>query len=157
LINQQFLETWKSFDPIGRTNRGLISLMRRHENKLKPEQRIKLYKYFDDYPGLETVYRFKQKLCKILLLKSRNHDQVKILAPKFFKYIEQLKSSGLPALVKLGKTLHSWKYEIARMWRFTKNNGITEGFHTKMEMITRRAFGFRNFENYRLRVKMLCA
>ena len=40
---------------------------------------------------------------------------------------------------------------------FTKCNGITEGFHTKMEMISRRAFGFKNFENYRLRVKALCA
>jgi len=40
--------------------------------------------------------------------------------------------------------------------RFTKNNGITEGFHTKMEMISRRAYGFRNFENYRLRVRVLC-
>jgi transposase len=36
------------------------------------------------------------------------------------------------------------------MWRFSKSNGITEGFHTKMEMISRRAFGFRNFQNYRL-------
>ncbi|MEI6056695.1 MAG: transposase, partial [Lentisphaerota bacterium] len=36
-------------------------------------------------------------------------------------------------------------------------NSITEGFHTKMEMISRRAYGFRNFENYRLRVRALCA
>ena len=43
------------------------------------------------------------------------------------------------------------------MWRFTRNNGITEGFHNKMETIARQAYGFRNFENYRLRVKVLCA
>ncbi len=42
------------------------------------------------------------------------------------------------------------------MWRFTKNNGITEGFHNKMENISRQAFGFLNFEKYRLRVKVLC-
>ena len=58
--------------------------------------------------------------------------------------------------VQLAETFDSWKEEIARMWRFTKNNGITEGFHNKMEMISRRAFGFRNFENYRLRVRVLC-
>jgi hypothetical protein len=40
--------------------------------------------------------------------------------------------------------------EIATMWRFTRNNGITEGFHNKMETISRQAYGFRNFENYRL-------
>jgi transposase len=33
------------------------------------------------------------------------------------------------------------------MWRFSKNNGITEGF---------RAYGFKNFENYRLRVLAEC-
>jgi len=59
-------------------------------------------------------------------------------------------------MVTLGKTLDLWRSEVVRMFRFTKNNGITEGFHNKMEMISRRAYGFRNFENYRLRVRALC-
>ena len=42
------------------------------------------------------------------------------------------------------------------MWRFTRSNGITEGFHNKMETISRQAYGFRNFENYRQRVQVLC-
>ncbi len=42
------------------------------------------------------------------------------------------------------------------MLRFSRSNGITEGFHTKMEMLSRRAFGFRNFSNYRLRVLAHC-
>ncbi|MGL5742968.1 MAG: transposase, partial [Legionella sp.] len=37
-----------------------------------------------------------------------------------------------------------------------KSNGITEGFHRKMKLIQRRAYGFRKFENYRVRVKVLC-
>jgi transposase len=51
----------------------------------------------------------------------------------------------LPQLVQLGQTLTSWALEIATMWRFTRNNGITEGFHTKMELLQRQAYGFRNF------------
>ncbi len=39
------------------------------------------------------------------------------------------------------------------MFRFSKNNGITEGFHRKMKLIQRRAYCFKNFENYRLRVR----
>ena len=62
----------------------------------------------------------------------------------------------LEPLVTLGNTLDLWREEVARMFRFTKSNGITEGFHNKMEMISRRAYGFRNFENYRLRVRALC-
>jgi len=52
--------------------------------------------------------------------------------------------------------LFAWREEIAAMWRFTRNNAITEGFHTVMELINRQAFGFRNFENYRMRVKIQC-
>ena len=57
----------------------------------------------------------------------------------------------------LGETLHAWSEEIVAMWRFARNNGITEGFHTKMEALQRQAYGFRNFGNYRLRVKAMCS
>ena len=72
-------------------------------------------------------------------------------------YINQLKTCGIEQLETLGRTLGSWDGEIAAMWRFSKNNGITEGFHNKMEMISRMAYGFRNFDNYRLRVRVMCA
>jgi transposase len=39
--------------------------------------------------------------------------------------------------------------------RFRKSNGPTEGLYNKM-MMTRRAYGFRNFEKYRLRVITHC-
>ncbi len=66
-------------------------------------------------------------------------------------------SAKLVHLRTLGNTLFKWRDEIVRMLRFTKNDGITEGFHRKMKLIQRRAYGFRNFENYRIRVKVLCA
>ena len=68
----------------------------------------------------------------------------------------ELKQSAFRALASLGKTLSAWKDEVARMWRFSKSNGITEGFHGKMKLIQRRAYGFKSFENYRVRVKVLC-
>lgn len=36
------------------------------------------------------------------------------------------------------------------------SNGITDGFHRKMKLIQRRAFGFSSFSNYRLRVIAQC-
>jgi transposase len=83
--------------------------------------------------------------------------QGKRLIPLFLKMMSALKESAFKRLVTLGKTLYQWRDEVVRMWRFTKNNGITEGFHRKMKLIQRRAYGFRNFENYRLRVKVLCS
>jgi transposase len=37
LVNQHFLTTWSQLDPKGRANRGLLSLMRRHEDRLDPD------------------------------------------------------------------------------------------------------------------------
>ena len=75
------------------------------------------------------------------------------MLPGFLELIEQLNASPLK---RLARTLSSWLEPIVAMWRFSRSNGITEGFHTKMEMMTRRAYGFRNFDNYRLRVLTHC-
>jgi transposase len=157
LINRHFLACWREIDPAGSKNRGLMSLMRRHRHNLKPEQRVRLLSYLGEHPALEVTYRFKQRLCYLLLNKHKTRRQCQKLIPRFLRTILELRQSGLPQLLTLGDTLHSWSEEIARMWRFTRSNGIAEGFHNKMETISRQAYGFRNFENYRQRVHVLCA
>ncbi len=157
LINHHFLLCWRQLDPIGSKNRGLLSLMRRHAHNLSAEQAAKLKTYLLQNPVMDVIYDFKQKLCRLLLIKHRTVRQCRRLIPLLLRAIHQLKSSALEPLRTLGETLGSWQEEVACMWRFTRNNAITEGFHTKMEMISRRAFGFRNFQNYRLRVTALCA
>ena len=157
LINHRFLACWREIDATGSKHRGLLSLMRRHRHNLKPEQKLKLDAYFDEFPAIREVYRFKQRLCYLLLKKHRTRKQCVPLARRFLKALYELKQAGLTQLVQLGQTLSSWSNEIATMWRFTRNNGITEGFHTKMEVLQRQAYGFRNFNNYRLRVKIMCS
>jgi transposase len=157
LINLHFVACWREIDPVGARNRGLLSLMRRHRHHLKPGQPEKLEAYFDQFPAVREIYRFKQRLCYLLLKKHRTRKQCGPLVARFLKAIYQLRQAGLAQLVQLGETLHSWAAEIATMWRFTKNNGITEGFHTKMEVLQRQAYGFRNFNHYRLRVRIMCS
>lgn len=157
LINHHFLACWREIDPVGGKHRALVSLMRRHRHNLKPEQKAKLETYFQQFPVLREIYFFKQRLCYLLLKKHRTKKQCVHLVRRFLQALDQLNQVGLAPLVQLGQTLTSWAAEIATMWRFTRNNGITEGFHTKMEMLQRQAFGFRNFNNYRLRVKMMCS
>jgi transposase len=157
IINHHFLACWRELDARGSKNRGLLSLMRRHRHKLRPDQHQRLQAYLKSHPALELIYRFKQRLCYLLLKQHRTKQQCAQLIPRFLRAVYQLRQAGLPQLVALGQTLHSWSEEIAAMWRFTRNNGITEGFHTKMEVLQRQAYGFRNFNNYRLRVKIMCA
>lgn len=157
LINHHFLACWREIDPLGARHRGLLSLMRRHRHNLKDEQRSKLAAYLERFPAIREIYRFKQRLCYLLLKKHRTRKNCAHLAHRWLKALEQLKQAGFAQLVSLGETLSSWSTEIATMWRFTRNNGITEGFHTKMEVLQRQAYGFRNFNNYRLRVRIMCS
>ena len=153
LINQHFMKVWQQHDPEGRKNRGLISLMRRHQWRLSDKQHKNLMVYLADYPVLLALYVAKQKLNRFMLLKTLTARRAKAKLPKYLELVEQLRNSPLRALAK---TLTRWMEPIVAMWRFSKSNGITEGFHNKMEMISRRAYGFRNFENYRLRVLTHC-
>jgi transposase len=157
IVNHHFLACWKELDPVGSRHRGLVSLLRRHRHNLKPEQHLRLSAYLKQNPVMELVYRFKQKLCYLLMEKSLNQKKCRELAPRLLRMIAELRQQGQAQLVQLGNTLHAWRDEIATMWRFTRNNGITEGFHTKMEVLQRQAYGFRNFNNYRLRVKVMCS
>jgi transposase len=153
LVNQHFLKLWQQQDPEGRKNRGLLSLMRRHHWKLEPKQQIALQAYLSQWPVLQALYQAKQRLMTLLLVKTITAKKARRLLPKFLDLIGQLAQSPAKALAA---TLKSWLEPIVGMWRFSKSNGITEGFHTKMEMLSRRAYGFRNFENYRIRVLAHC-
>jgi len=109
--------------------------------------------YLSDFPVLKAMYETKQKLMKFILLKTLTARRTREQLPHYFELLQQLKNSPLRTLAN---TLTSWMEPIVAMWRFSKSNGITEGFHNKMEMMSRRAYGFRNFENYRLRVLAHC-
>jgi transposase len=156
LINHHFLKTWRLFHPEGYKSRGLLSLMRRNPERLELLQAQRLTRYFSEYPGLAELWNFRNRLITLMKLKMINHGYARRTIPVFLKMLTQLHESPWEPMQTLGKTLQNWDQEIVRMWRFSKSNGITEGFHNKMETISRRAYGFRNFENYRLRVRTLC-
>ena len=156
LIGHHIHQLWRQIDPSHRWNRGLLSLLRRREDRLTAEQRQTLDVYLQAHPAIAALYHFKQQLWALLRPHGLAPASCRYRIRLFLGYLQQLKESPFASLVSLGQTLESWQEEIVRMWRFSRNNGITEGFHTKMEMITRRAFGFKNFDNYRLRVRACC-
>jgi len=100
-----------------------------------------------------AAYRRRiRSLCAVE--KHCTRKQCEQLVARFLRAVHQPRQAGL---VQLGQTLAASSEEIVAMWRFTRNNGITKDFHNKMELINRQAYGFRNFQNYRLRLKVLCS
>jgi len=50
------------------------------------------------------------------------------------------------------KTLAKWIDKIANYFEKRTTSGMVEGINNKIKLIKRRAFGFRNFDHFRLRV-----
>jgi transposase len=137
-------------------NRGWLGLLRTRPDRLDPERQRRLQRLLAEQPALAGIYSIKERLCTLLRHKNLSKRQCREHARQLFSYIAELTKSGLEPALTLAKTLRDWAEEIGRMWRFSRNNGITEGFHRKMKLIQRRAYGFRSFQNYRLRVIAQC-
>ncbi|HVU01608.1 MAG TPA: transposase, partial [Polyangiaceae bacterium] len=50
-----------------------------------------------------------------------------------------------------------WRHEVLAYFDTGATNGRTEGFNLKAKLVKRRAFGYRSFRNYRLRLLNSCA
>ncbi|MBT3526362.1 MAG: ISL3 family transposase, partial [Bdellovibrionales bacterium] len=53
---------------------------------------------------------------------------------------------------RLRKTLMKWRKEILNYFKTRITNARTEGYNNVAKSIIKRSYGFRNFNNYRLRV-----
>ncbi len=156
LINQLSMQTFHQIDPAMKYQRGTLIALKTKPENLTPLRLSKRDGYLEQQPAIAAIYDFKQQLHRLLTKKHCTAKECKRLLPQFLEMVKELKQSAFQHLRTLGNTLFKWREEVVRMLRFTKNNGITEGFHRKMKLIQRRAYGFRNFENYRLRVRVLC-
>lgn len=156
LMQHQCMMTYRELSSEIKSNRGILALLRTRPHNLSADKKIKRDKFLTENPAIAAIYQFQQHMHEILMKKTLTKKACQKLIPTFLGMIESLKDSPFKHLATLGKTFDKWKDEIACMWRFSKSNGITEGFHRKMKLIQRRAYGFRNFENYRTRVRVLC-
>jgi len=157
LMLHMCMQTYQDIDPKMKNQRGLLAALRTNPDNLSEKREKKRDEYLKQQPTIKAIYQFKRRLHRLLMKKTVQAKRCKRLIPLFLKMVTELKESPFKRLATLGQTLYQWREEVVRMWRFTKNNGITEGFHRKMKLIQRRAYGFRNFENYILRVRVLCS
>jgi len=158
LINHHFAKTCKLIDEenLSWGRGGLIRAMCTKPENLSAHKKQKLEQYFEQQPAIKNLWLFSQDLAELCRNKGKNAGACKKLVLDLLGKVEMLKDSPFQPMRTLGKSLTNWLEAIARMFRYYRSNGIVEGFHRKMKLIQRRAYGFRNFENYRLRVRVMC-
>ena len=87
------------------------------------------------------------------LYKIKGYKRAKVA---FIKLTDAMALSKIKQVQSLRKTLMKWRAEILNYFRTKITNGRTEGYNRKAKLIQRKAYGYRNFENYRLRLIYDC-
>ena len=95
-------------------------------------------------------------LAKELLREVYDADTVFDARRCLVEFYEVCDTADVAELTRLAKTIRRWEIPLLR-WHTTKlTNASVEGTNLIIKNIKRLGFGFRNFENYRLRLLLRC-
>jgi transposase len=137
---------------LGRDALPLYKLLRRNPLKLSPELRWRVRTWLADKPALRELWAAKESLNRIYRIRGRNRAKRALAA-----LTDAMAFSSLPELRTLRRTLVYWRKEILAYFYCRLTNARTEGFNGKAKLVIRRAYGYKSFRNYRLRLLNSCA
>ena len=127
-------------------------LLLRNSRNLKPFERKAVLRWLNFHPDLREMYNFKESVNRFYRIKGFKRAKKALT-----KILDKMGKSKVELVRSLRKVLVEWKDEIVNFFRFNGiSNGRTEGFNRKAKLIQRRAYGYRNFANYRLALLHAC-
>lgn len=127
-------------------------LMNRKRKNLESWERMKLDQWLNLHPKMNALYSIKEQIGRFYEIKGQNRAET-----AFNKILERLSAFTDPGLKTFHKTLTRWKTEILNFFKFRITNARVEGFNNVAKVIKRMGYGFRSFNNYRLRVLTACS
>ncbi len=115
------------------------------KNKENLSQREKdlIKKVFEKYPDLKFYWFIKEGLRDLYKLTSKAQAKEKLSI-----YIRMMYRERDSGLTQWADTLDNWKDEILNFFDTGITNAYTEGVNTKLKLIKRIGFGFKNKEVY---------
>lgn len=126
---------------------GRWLLVKNREN-LTAEERQKLDVMFTQSPELKTCYELKEDFRKWF-----NQATDRLTAEQgLTTWLERVEASGLKALQTFVTTVQNWRDRLLNYFEGRHSNGFAEGVNLKIKLIHRRAFGYHNFESFRLHI-----
>jgi transposase len=126
-------------------------LLLRNFHSLQYFERSALQKWLQNFPELHEVYSFKERIHAFYRIHGYHRAE-----RAFTQLTDQMAKSTLPEIKTLRNTFMRWRKEILNYFKFKLTNARTEGYNNVAKVIKRRSYGFRNFQNYRLRLLNAC-
>jgi transposase len=133
-------------DPLYRARRVLLMGEEKLDDK-GTERLTSLLELGDPDGEVAIAYRVKERLRDFY--RTNNPDQARQILEELQQHC--VKRAMPPEIQKLGRTIRNWFDKIANFHLARVSNGPTESLNNLIKRIKRIGFGFRNFENYRIR------
>jgi len=133
-------------DPLFRVRRVLLT----GEEKLDAKATERLWSLLelgDPNAEVAIAYRVKERLRDFY--RTSDPDEARKVLDELQRHC--VKRAMPPEIQKLGRTIKSWFDNICNFHLARVSNGPTEALNNLIKRIKRIGFGFRNFENYRIR------
>jgi transposase len=127
-------------------------LLLRSRINLKYYERDALELWLRDHPEVREVYHWKERLMGFYRIRGYGRAQWALI-----KMTDDMALSKLPEIKRLRRTLMRWRAEILAYFYNRLTNARTEGFNNIAKLEQKRAFGYKSFQNYRLRLLNACA
>jgi len=135
-----------------RINRFLLA---RNREDLTADEQERLKTIFENnkkFPALQNAYFVKEKVREIYQARSKKEAE-----KKFEMLISQLEQFEVGKIKEMRDTLKRWRPYILNFFESRTTNAFIEGCHNKIKLLKRMSYGFRNFNNYVLKITLAFA
>lgn len=121
-------------------------LLKNREDLSSKQQRI-LGKIFKIYPDLKEYYELKEEFREIF----NTSENAEIGKKRVHAWLLKVVRNDNQKFFGFVKTLLNWDLEITNYFHDKITSGFVEGVNNKLKLINRTAYGFSNFENFKIK------
>lgn len=126
-------------------------LLLRPREDLTQGQRVRLKELLAVNETLSTAYLLKEDLRAVF----RRLDP-KAARAELRDWKRRVRESGIPELIEYSKMLDRRRFGIQNFFRYRRTNGLSEGFNNVVKTIKKDAYGFHDWQYFRLKILRKC-
>ncbi|MDO4938104.1 MAG: ISL3 family transposase [Sutterellaceae bacterium] len=132
--------------------KGAMYVFGKSQENLTEKQLIKQQMLFARHPTLEKAYRYKEQLKEVF-----NFATSKLAEAALKAWYYSASHCHIPEIKELAKKVWRHRAAIINTVEHKLSNARIEANNTKIKLIIRKAYGFRNIESLISMVKLICS
>lgn len=121
----------------------------RREKNLSPKQKEDLERLMKSNHHLFKAYLLKEQVLSIFDDTQSNFEEIK---QRMIQWIENILSNEMEEFYDAMNTILNYFDGVMNYFKYGMTNAIAEGFNTKINIIKRRAYGFKDVEYFMLKI-----